>query len=160
MQKVLDIGTGTGIWAIDFADQYPNAEVIGTDLSPIQPDWVPPNVRFELEDATSNWTWSKDSFDFVHMRYLIGAIADWGALFKEAFRCYVQVTDFKVPVGGWAKDSKLRQVGQLLRATIENDLEGKQVIGSGLQASKRIQDTPSWRGSRFWGGPKMNMSYF
>ncbi|EXA29949.1 hypothetical protein FOVG_18627 [Fusarium oxysporum f. sp. pisi HDV247] len=43
-----------GIWAIDFADQYPNAEVIGTDLSPIQPDWVPPNVRFELEDATSN----------------------------------------------------------------------------------------------------------
>ncbi|KAF5576136.1 mRNA 3 end-processing YTH1 [Fusarium pseudocircinatum] len=176
-----------GIWAIDFADQYPNAEVIGTDLSPIQPDWVPPNVRFELEDATSNWTWSNDTFDFIHMRYLIGAIADWGALFKEAFRCCkpggfvesvevnpnflsdddtasnvmavqtwnklfreaskafgrsfceiegdaellaaagfvdLQVTDFKVPIGGWAKDSKLRQVGQFLRATIENDLEG------------------------------------
>ncbi|EMT74556.1 mRNA 3'-end-processing protein YTH1 [Fusarium odoratissimum] len=187
IQKVLDIGTGTGIWAIDFADQYPKAEVIGTDLSPIQPDWVPPNVRFELEDATSNWTWSNDRFNFVHMRYLIGAIADWGALFKEAFRCCkpggfvesvevnptflsddetasdvmavqtwnklfreasktfgrsfceiegdveflvaagfvdLQVTDFKVPVGGWAKDSKLRQVGQFLRATIENDLEG------------------------------------
>lgn len=71
----------------DFADQYPNAEVIGTDLSPIQPDWVPPNVRFELEDATGNWTWANGTFDFVHMRYLIGAIADWGALFKEAFRC-------------------------------------------------------------------------
>lgn len=35
-QRVLDVGTGTGIWAIDFADQYPSAEVIGTDLSPIQ----------------------------------------------------------------------------------------------------------------------------
>ena len=37
VQNVLDIGTGTGIWAIDFADEYPSARVIGTDLSPIQP---------------------------------------------------------------------------------------------------------------------------
>jgi ubiquinone/menaquinone biosynthesis C-methylase UbiE len=38
-QRILDIGTGTGIWAIDIADQFPEAEVIGTDLSPIQPSW-------------------------------------------------------------------------------------------------------------------------
>jgi len=38
-QRILDIGTGTGIWAIDIADEYPMAEVIGTDLSPIQPRW-------------------------------------------------------------------------------------------------------------------------
>jgi methylase of polypeptide subunit release factors len=31
-QRILDIGTGTGIWAIDAADRYPMAEVIGTDL--------------------------------------------------------------------------------------------------------------------------------
>lgn len=37
IQKFLDIGTGTGIWAIDFADEYPSATVIGTDISPIQP---------------------------------------------------------------------------------------------------------------------------
>lgn len=39
-RRVLDVGTGTGIWAIDFADQYPSAEVIGVDLSPIQPSFV------------------------------------------------------------------------------------------------------------------------
>lgn len=31
-QKVLDIGTGTGIWAIDFANDHPEASVIGLDL--------------------------------------------------------------------------------------------------------------------------------
>ncbi|KAJ5739364.1 hypothetical protein N7533_012148 [Penicillium manginii] len=53
MQRVLDIGTGTGIWAIDFADSYPGTEVVGTDLSPIQPSWVPPNLRFIVDDAES-----------------------------------------------------------------------------------------------------------
>jgi hypothetical protein len=42
-QRILDVGTGSGIWTIDMADQYPMAEVVGTDLSPIQPSWVPPN---------------------------------------------------------------------------------------------------------------------
>lgn len=40
--------TGTGIWAIDFADEHPECEVIGIDLSPVQPSWVPPNCRFEV----------------------------------------------------------------------------------------------------------------
>ena len=30
--RVLDLGTGTGIWAIDFANSHPEAEVIGVDL--------------------------------------------------------------------------------------------------------------------------------
>ncbi|OTA62902.1 S-adenosyl-L-methionine-dependent methyltransferase [Hypoxylon sp. EC38] len=86
VQRVLDIGTGTGIWSIVFAEAYPNAEVIGTDLSPTQPLWVPPNVKFELDDCTQPWTWSADSFDFVHMRYLFGAIGDWDELLRQAHR--------------------------------------------------------------------------
>jgi ubiquinone/menaquinone biosynthesis C-methylase UbiE len=31
-QRVLDLGTGTGIWAIDFGDMYHEAEVIGTGM--------------------------------------------------------------------------------------------------------------------------------
>ncbi len=37
--RILDLGTGTGIWAIDVGDQYPSAEIIGTDLSATQPSW-------------------------------------------------------------------------------------------------------------------------
>lgn len=35
ISKVLDVGTGTGIWAMDFGDEFPEAEVVGTDISPI-----------------------------------------------------------------------------------------------------------------------------
>ncbi|KAM0430082.1 hypothetical protein ACHAPT_006088 [Fusarium lateritium] len=86
VQRVLDIGTGTGLWAIDFADDFPNAEVTGTDISVIQPQWVPPNLKFEIEDCTQTWTFDENSLDYVHIRYLIGSIKDWPALMKEAFR--------------------------------------------------------------------------
>ncbi|KAK1762048.1 S-adenosyl-L-methionine-dependent methyltransferase [Phialemonium atrogriseum] len=70
----------------DFADQFPNTAVIGTDISPIQPSWVPPNLRFEIEDCTIVWTYPSDSFDYVHIRWLNGSIDDWGMVFKEAYR--------------------------------------------------------------------------
>ncbi|KAH8883770.1 S-adenosyl-L-methionine-dependent methyltransferase [Thozetella sp. PMI_491] len=92
-RKVLDIGTGTGIWAIDFADEHPGCEVIGTDISAIQPGWVPPNLKFEIEDATQEWTFRDNDFDFVHIRYLMGCIPDWVELFKQAYRC--------TKPGGW-----------------------------------------------------------
>ncbi|CRK18058.1 hypothetical protein BN1708_012229 [Verticillium longisporum] len=71
----------------DFADEFPGAEVIGTDVSPIQPSWIPPNLKFEIDDCTREWTYAENSIDYVHTRWLIGSIADWTALFKEAFKC-------------------------------------------------------------------------
>jgi cyclopropane fatty-acyl-phospholipid synthase-like methyltransferase len=50
-QRILDVGTGIGILANDAADGYPSSQVIGIDLSPIQPGLVPPNVQFYVEDA-------------------------------------------------------------------------------------------------------------
>ncbi|TID27744.1 putative methyltransferase [Venturia nashicola] len=84
-QRVLDIGTGTGIWAIDFADQFPSAAVSATDLSPIQPDLVPPNLEFFIDDFTSEWTFTPASFDFIHARCIYGCVADYDALYAEVF---------------------------------------------------------------------------
>ncbi|KAK6206239.1 putative methyltransferase [Colletotrichum tabaci] len=36
--RVLDIGTATGLWAIDYADNDPKARVIGVDLRQVQPN--------------------------------------------------------------------------------------------------------------------------
>ncbi|KAK3943255.1 S-adenosyl-L-methionine-dependent methyltransferase [Diplogelasinospora grovesii] len=97
--RVLDIGTGTGIWAIDFADEFPVCEVIGTDLSPIQPSWVPPNCKFELDDAQQDWTWPDSHFDYIHVRALMGSIDDWPRFCKQAMRYlkpggYLEIFDF------------------------------------------------------------------
>lgn len=87
-----------GIWAIDFADENPQAEVIGTDLSPTQPSWVPPNLKFEIDDCTKEWTFEPNTFDFIHLRFLFGAIRDWTALFQQAYRA--------CRPGGWVQSSE------------------------------------------------------
>ncbi|KAF8243839.1 S-adenosyl-L-methionine-dependent methyltransferase [Wilcoxina mikolae CBS 423.85] len=86
-QRILDVGTGTGIWAIDMADRYPSAEVIGTDLSPTQPGWVPPNCKFEVDDAEQPWTYKPDSFDFIHARNVAQSITGWPKLLERAYKC-------------------------------------------------------------------------
>ncbi|RYN65472.1 hypothetical protein AA0117_g12136 [Alternaria alternata] len=86
-QKVLDVGTGTGIWAIDFGDQFPSAEVIGVDISPTQPTFTPPNVKFELDDVQLEWTYQPNSFDYIHVRCMLGAIQDWAHLYREIYKC-------------------------------------------------------------------------
>jgi SAM-dependent methyltransferase len=83
------------MWAIDMADQYPTAVVLGVDLSPIQPAFVPPNCVFEVDDVTLEWTFPEDHFDFVHIREMFGSIPDWDYFFREVYRC--------TKPGGWVE---------------------------------------------------------
>lgn len=92
VNHVLDLGTGTGIWAMDFADEHPEAEVIGVDLSPIQPSFIPPNVTFEIDDIEDEWTYSKP-FDYIHSRFMTSCISDWKKYLTQCF----QYTPFHVP---------------------------------------------------------------
>ncbi|KAG9242594.1 putative Trans-aconitate 2-methyltransferase [Calycina marina] len=93
-QKILDIGTGTGQWAIEMGDEFPDAEVQGTDLSPIQPPLVPENVHFFIDDASDDdWVVPPAHFDYIHTRLLLGAFTDFSEIIRKAF--------FHLKPGGW-----------------------------------------------------------
>ncbi|UQC80159.1 uncharacterized protein CLUP02_05641 [Colletotrichum lupini] len=79
--RVLDVGTGSGIWVLDFGDEHPESEVYGIDLSPTLPIYVPPNVKFEVDDAEEDWTWSRP-FSYIHSRVMTSSIDD-GTLTPE-----------------------------------------------------------------------------
>ncbi|KAH7629602.1 S-adenosyl-L-methionine-dependent methyltransferase [Sordaria sp. MPI-SDFR-AT-0083] len=122
IENALDVGTGTGLWAIDFADEFPNCRVVGTDISPIQPSWVPPNLSFNIDDATKEWAFQPDLFDYIHIRWLCGTIKDWPSLYKEAYRCtkpggWIEHVDGDVNVvcldGTMPDDSAMNQWGKI-----------------------------------------------
>ncbi|KAK3903142.1 Trans-aconitate 2-methyltransferase [Staphylotrichum tortipilum] len=92
-QKILDLGCGTGIWSIDVADMYPSADVLGVDIAPTQPEWVPPNCIFELDDMEQDWAWKENSFDLIFARDLIVSVRDWPRLIDQAYR--------HLKPGGW-----------------------------------------------------------
>ncbi|KAK5989462.1 Methyltransferase pytC [Cladobotryum mycophilum] len=92
IQRILDAGTGTGVWAMDIADEHPETEVTGVDLSPIQPSFVPPNVSFIIDNLEDEWEYPA-KFDFVFGRMLTGSISDWPRFIEQSYN--------NLESGGW-----------------------------------------------------------
>jgi SAM-dependent methyltransferase len=77
-KRVLDLGTGTGKGARVVAKRFPEAEVVGVDLSPVMieraqellPDELRGRVRFEIADA-SDLQFEDGSFDLVTLLNMI-----------------------------------------------------------------------------------------
>ncbi|KAH7313363.1 S-adenosyl-L-methionine-dependent methyltransferase [Stachybotrys elegans] len=90
---ILDVGTGTGEWAIRLAELYPRCEVVGTDIAAIaETSSVPMNVFFEIEDA-EDWDRMPDCYDLIHLRSMEGAFRDWTFIYDNAF--------YSLKPGGW-----------------------------------------------------------
>ncbi|KAK7415314.1 hypothetical protein QQX98_005958 [Neonectria punicea] len=86
--KIVDLGTGVGFWAQDMAENFPSARVIGTDLSPIQPHWTPPNVEFrveDLEDEFRPWTNIYTDADLIHIRAVLQTVRKPRQLIERSF---------------------------------------------------------------------------
>ncbi|KAG8627334.1 hypothetical protein KVT40_004817 [Elsinoe batatas] len=121
-KNALDIGTGTGIWAVDFADQYPECQVVGIDLSPGQPSFIPPNLRFIIDDAEDEWVYPDQKFDYIHLRLMAGCFADPIKVIRQAFEHlapggYIEFQDYGLPLkcaDGTLDNTHLKRWGELL----------------------------------------------
>lgn len=82
----MDLGCGTGIWALDVACKFPQTHVVGVDLAPIQPANGPKNCDFySCFDYESLWEMGEDSWDVIHMQMGSGSVMGWESLYRRVF---------------------------------------------------------------------------
>jgi ubiquinone/menaquinone biosynthesis C-methylase UbiE len=100
-KRIIDIGTGTspeyhvqslmsgtGIWAVEMAREFPKAQVVGLDLVPYATNELdlPSNLELVLGDCAQGLAYPDGHFDIVHARLIVGGIRDWKALLDEVVR--------------------------------------------------------------------------
>ncbi|PVF95009.1 S-adenosyl-L-methionine-dependent methyltransferase [Serendipita vermifera] len=88
-KEILDLGCGTGIWALSMARQFPHTRVLGIDLAPIplRDDQLPPNISFEIDDINLGLDHLANRFDLVHMRCVGGGLPDYNQGITYAAQC-------------------------------------------------------------------------
>lgn len=81
------------------AEKHPQAQVIGTDLSEIQPTRRLPNCTFLQDDSEDEWLFgSTDNptrFDYIHLRQVLTCFNDPRAVMRQAFK--------NLKPGGWVE---------------------------------------------------------
>ncbi|KAH7204990.1 hypothetical protein BKA60DRAFT_467352 [Fusarium oxysporum] len=83
-EGLIDDGIGDDE-SIYFADEHPGVEVTSIDLTPLAPNYVPPNLCFQVVKSLDLQTFKKSSQDFVHLRELKGRINNWVEFAREIF---------------------------------------------------------------------------
>lgn len=105
--NILDVGTGTGRWAMEMAATFPTANVIGLDVVPPPADDTaslghgldrrPDNYVYVQGNVLDGLPFPDATFDYVHQRLLTAAVpADrWQWLVNELMRV--------AKPGGWVE---------------------------------------------------------
>jgi ubiquinone/menaquinone biosynthesis C-methylase UbiE len=112
--SILDVGCGTGRWAMEMGAQFPFANVVGLDLV-LPEDFSstlghglerrPENVVFIEGNVLNGLPFAHASFDFVYMRLLFMGIPanDWPRVINELARV--------TRPGGWVESLETLRVG-------------------------------------------------
>jgi len=116
-RAILDVGSGSGRWAMEVAAQFPLAQVTGVDIAPATVDDTqvlghgldarPANYSFVTGNLLEGLPFPDASFDFVHQRLLITAIpkARWAGAIAELRRVtrpggWIELAECGVPERG------------------------------------------------------------
>ncbi len=115
--SILDVGSGTGRWAIEMATIFPDANVIGVDIAdpPAEQTGIlgegvamlPDNYSFLKANILEGLPFPDNNFEYVHMRFLAGAIPSqqWGGMVRELARVttrggWIELTEGSLPRDG------------------------------------------------------------
>ena len=107
---------------------------------------MPPNVKFEIDDAEEPWTF-REKFDYVHVRYLAAAIADWPKLMRQAFEAtepgeWAEFQDFDLKY--YSEDGSLKEEHSVQK-WITTLLQGAENFGRdpspGSKLEKHMKET-------------------
>ncbi|OBZ74636.1 Cytochrome b-c1 complex subunit 2, mitochondrial [Grifola frondosa] len=87
-KRVVDLGTGTGKWVLEMAQEYPHVKFMGLDIVPIATRSPPRNVQFEIHNINERFRFPSDNIDFVHARSISMAVSasDYRTLLREVAR--------------------------------------------------------------------------
>ncbi|PVF94105.1 S-adenosyl-L-methionine-dependent methyltransferase [Serendipita vermifera] len=133
--KILDVGCGTGMWAIDMARRFPHVSVLGVDLAPHSPglEAYPPNVRFEVHDINLGMAKFHNQFDMIQMRCVVGGINDMGKTLSELFLSLKPGGFLTIIDGDYLLDENGTQFIKIVKLPGDDVMEGASDAGSWVQ---------------------------
>lgn len=126
--SILDVGSGTGRWAVEMAELFPQARVVGVDVAAAPADTSataeqrPANYTFTIGNVLEGLPFADATFAYTHQRYMIGAIPrdQWPRVVGELARVtrrggWVEVVEAGTSEGG---GPALRQVDEWVAAVL------------------------------------------
>jgi ubiquinone/menaquinone biosynthesis C-methylase UbiE len=137
---ILDVACGTGRWAREMAQRFPQANVVGIDLVEPTADsmahqqsafgTLPDNYLFIQGNIFQGLPFPDASFDYVHMRFVALAVPleKWPPLVREIVRVcapggWIELVDFNTPLGGGPAFQHVLQLWRQLADTFKMDNE-------------------------------------
>ncbi|MBX5448487.1 class I SAM-dependent methyltransferase [Thermogemmatispora sp.] len=165
-RRILDAGCGTGLWAYELCQEFPQALVVGLDIEQIKQATSPPaNFRFVRANLLDGLPFANDSFDFVHQRLMALSlpITCWPVLVRDLARVtapggWIELVEGgpDVAPAGPATQEVFTLIGQYLASrgldghgTIAHSL-GSYLEDAGLSAiQQHVVAVPMGE----WGGP-------
>lgn len=88
-KRILDIGCGSGIWCTEMAREFPHCQVLGIDLAPVplDPEDLPPNCSFEMDDVNQGLDHLQGMYDLVHARAFAIGLKDFRTSLQQIVEC-------------------------------------------------------------------------
>lgn len=89
LHTILDVGTGTGIWANEMARLFPTSVVVGLDLAPSSfKEATPDNCLLRVGNVLTGLPFPDGFFSFTHQRLLVAGLTaeNWLRAIHELVR--------------------------------------------------------------------------